>query len=204
MQDLLIVDAHIAPPDTPGADILTKAAHTPSAFDSQLYLYETVGILVSMLGQHPVQQAALLRSVLEPLIQGLQSNVRTQVASLDDLKAILMVHHFILAIGSVAKGFPDLSARDDRPSVPWAQEFKTATDSILAVTKTLGGLQIVRDAARASFNKIVATIGTEALPHVPVLIDCLLSQLTTTELVDFIAFIAQLIHKYKVRFAVSG
>lgn len=153
LQDVLVIDANVRAPDSPhdgGLDFLTKLSRTPSIFDSQLYLYETIGVLTSMLGQDVSQQTAILHSILTPLVEGMRAHVRTEMRSVDDLKAILMVHHFILAIGSVAKGFPDLSTRDAKPSGKWAEEFKVATDAILSVTKTLAGLQVVRDAVRSS------------------------------------------------------
>jgi hypothetical protein len=41
-------------------DILTKAAHSASPFDSQLYVFEAAGTLISILNQIPDQQKALL------------------------------------------------------------------------------------------------------------------------------------------------
>lgn len=60
--DLLTIEASLPPPETPGEDILTKAATHGSAFDSQLYLFESLGALISMLGSEPERQVELLRA----------------------------------------------------------------------------------------------------------------------------------------------
>jgi len=70
----------------------------------------------------------------------------------------------------------------------------------MSVTERLNDIRVLRDATRSSFHKIVATIGMEALQHVPVLINCLLDKLTKPELVEFLSFVGQLVHKYKENF----
>lgn len=73
-----------------------------STFDSQLYLFETVGILISMEGIDPMKQTEYLKIVLEPLVEGIQKAMAQPVS--DDELFLLQLHHYIMAIGSVAKG----------------------------------------------------------------------------------------------------
>jgi len=115
-------------------------------FDSQLYLYEAVGQLISILNQDPSHQISLLQAVLNPLLAGLQHNIRTEVNTLNDVVCVLNVHHYILAIGSLAKGFPDVGPKESKPSGQWSAVFKDATDAILSATKVLSGFQAIRDA----------------------------------------------------------
>lgn len=198
MQDLLVVRA-VLTTETLSDEALTKAAGTPSSFDSQLYLFESVGTLISILNQIPQQQVVLLRAALTPLLSGLQSNMRTSATTPADFDAVFQAHHLMMAVGNVAKGFPDLSGRSPTATGLWVGIFKEATEVVLTVAKAMGGFVIIRDAARFAFNRIVATTGEVVLPLIPALIDCLIGQVTFPELADLLSFLGLLVAKYKVR-----
>lgn len=74
-----------------------------STFDSQLNLFETVGLLISLEGIDPMKQTEYLQIVLEPLVKGIQSAMGQSYNPEDEL-FLLQLHHYIMAIGSVAKG----------------------------------------------------------------------------------------------------
>lgn len=74
-----------------------------STFDSQLYLFETVGLLISLEGIDPMKQTEYLQIVLEPLVKGIQTSMSQSYSPEDEL-FLLQLHHYIMAIGSVAKG----------------------------------------------------------------------------------------------------
>lgn len=199
MQDLLVINAQLPDLEPPTEAILTKHASSPSFFDSQLYLFETVGTLISILNQVPDQQVVLLKAVLDPLLADLQASVRPSASSPDDLNAILKAHHLIMAAASVAKGFPDLSARMPTAQGTWVAVFTSATETILASAKVMAGFIVVRDAARFAFNRFVATTGQAVLPLIPTFIDCLVGEITFPELADLLSFLGLLVAKYKVR-----
>ncbi|KAG0141009.1 hypothetical protein CROQUDRAFT_52387 [Cronartium quercuum f. sp. fusiforme G11] len=210
LQDLIVMNVQI-PADlmsggaSNSSDILTKASQIPSTFDSQLYLFEAVGVLLSSFSRDPQAQTMCLQQIISPLTFGMQVRLSNTLNQPSDLEKALNVHHCIMAVGSIAKGFPDLPVNSgatphNPPTLQWPNLFKSATDEIIRTTKQANEIRIIRDAARSSFHKIIATIGIEALPHVPVFIDCLMEKLTVTEFVDFLPFVAQLIHRYKAEF----
>ncbi|KAK4053974.1 pre-tRNA nuclear export protein [Microbotryomycetes sp. JL221] len=200
MQDLLVVRVDLPSSESPSEDVLIKAASSTSFFDSQLYLFETVGSLVSILNQIPDQQVILLRAVLGPLMADLQTNIRQTAASSDDYVAILRAHHLMMAAGNVAKGFPDLSARTPTATGAWVEVFREVTEQILEVAKAMTTFLVIRDAARFAFNRIVATTGQAVLPLIPSLIDCLIGQITFPELAELLSFNGLLVAKYKTSF----
>ncbi|GJN94034.1 hypothetical protein Rhopal_007097-T1 [Rhodotorula paludigena] len=200
MQDLLVVNASLPDSEPPSEAILTKSASTPSVFDSQLYLFETVGTLISILNQIPDQQVVLLNAILDPLLKDLQANVRPTATSPEDLNAVFKAHHLIMAAASVAKGFPDLSARTPIAQGAWVDVFRSATETILASAKVMAGFIVIRDAARFAFNRIVATTGQAVLPLIPTFIDCLVGEITFPELADLLSFLGLLVAKYKTNF----
>lgn len=61
--DLLILSVELPEEDSPQDDILEVAVNTPTLFDSQIYLFETVGTLLSLLGNTPDQQLTLLQVI---------------------------------------------------------------------------------------------------------------------------------------------
>jgi exportin-T len=61
--DLLVLNVELPDEDSPQDDILEVAVNTPTLFDSQIYLFETVGTLLSLLGNTPDQQLSLLQVV---------------------------------------------------------------------------------------------------------------------------------------------
>jgi exportin-T len=57
----MVLNVELPEPDSPGIDPLENAVNTPSLFDSQLYLFETVGTLLSLLSGVQVEQAVFLQ-----------------------------------------------------------------------------------------------------------------------------------------------
>lgn len=125
--------------------------------------------------------------------------MRSTAKSAADYNAVYEAHHLMMAVGNVAKGFPDLSSRTPTATGQWVGVFKEATEGILTIAKTMGGFVVIRDAARFAFNRIVGTTGEVVLPLIPALIDCLIEQVTFPELADLLGFLGLLCAKYKVR-----
>ncbi|GAA5992257.1 hypothetical protein JCM5350_006326 [Sporobolomyces pararoseus] len=200
MQDLLVITVELPDSEPPSETVLTKAAASPGLFESQLYLFETVGTLISILNQVPSEQVVLLNAVLDPLLSQLEQSVRPSATSPEDFNAIFTAHHLIMALGNVAKGFPDLSARQPTAQGDWVQGFRKATEGVLASAKIMASFVVIRDAARFAFNRIVATTGQAVLDLIPTLIDCLIGQITFPELAELLSFLGLLVAKYKTNF----
>ncbi|KAL9537608.1 hypothetical protein MBANPS3_011624 [Mucor bainieri] len=166
-----------------------------STFDSQLYLFETVGILISMEGIDPMKQTEYLKIVLEPLVDGIQKAMAQPVS--DDELFLLQLHHYIMAIGSVAKGFPTLVNPAEGAQQPWSVVFIQATEIILSALQNYNQMAVIRDAVRYTFARLITCLGTQVLPYLPSLINGLLTECQVTELVDFLPFIGLIAHKYK-------
>lgn len=100
MGDLLTVQAE-PPVQANTADGTPMPA--ASLFDSQLYLFETVGMLISLEGMDVMKQTEYLKIVLGPLVDGIQKYMERGYNPDDELY-LLQLHHYVMAIGSVAKG----------------------------------------------------------------------------------------------------
>jgi exportin-T len=101
MGDLLVIEAEV-PIDTNTSD--GGKIPAASTFDSQQYLFETVGILISLESVPVVKQQEYLEIVLNPLVKGIQSSMSSERYNPEDELFTLQLHHYIMAIGAVAKG----------------------------------------------------------------------------------------------------
>lgn len=147
MRDLLVINVEIPELENPEQqDILTEAVSNPGIFDSQLYLFETAGTLVSLLFKIPDQASVLLLSVVNPLLEQLSASLQS-VKSREDVLPILKVHHIIMALGNVAKGFPDYpSPVPEGYALPALDVFNEVAQAILVSLEAINVFKVVRDA----------------------------------------------------------
>lgn len=143
VQDLLNVEASLPQAETPGEDILAKAANRGSPFDSQLYLFEAIGTLISLLSPKPDQQVTMLRALLEPLLSQIQ---RAANRSDSDLESLLLLHRLIKAVGNTAYGFPELKNPSPSPNGQWVGVLQEAMRVIMGSLKAKSQVAIVREA----------------------------------------------------------
>ncbi|RUS19794.1 hypothetical protein BC938DRAFT_475667 [Jimgerdemannia flammicorona] len=103
IQDLLVIQAELPAPSPSGTDSNISANNSGSTFDSQLYLFEAVGMLISHEAIPAEKQVKYLEAVLNPLVKGIQENMSKEMYNPEDELFPLQLHHLIMAIGSVAK-----------------------------------------------------------------------------------------------------
>jgi hypothetical protein len=154
MRDLLPIEVQIpdAEDSDSSADLLSEAVRS-SAFDSQLYLYETLGILCSLLVKTPPELAELLLSFVKPLMSELSDNLQAYRAKgCQDLIPIVKVHHVIMALGNIAKGFPEYPSPVPPDYVPFPVDvFAQVAEAILVCLEAMNVLKDVRDAVKSIF-----------------------------------------------------
>ncbi|KAI0342761.1 ARM repeat-containing protein [Trametopsis cervina] len=195
IRDLLVIQAELPEPDGPDQDLLTEAVKSPSIFDAQLYLFETVGTLVSLFYKEPEQRAALLSSIVKPMLEGLSQDLQL-VKSPEDVLPILKVHHTIMALGYIAKGFPEYPSPVPPGYLPPPIDiFTEVAQATLVSLERLNILRVIRDATRNAFTRILATTGPNVTHLIPPLMANLLAHFEPTELVDFMGFIGLLVHR---------
>lgn len=146
MRDLLPIQVEISEPEEPEGDLLSEAIKS-TMFDSQLYLFETVGILTSVTSKNPEQQGALLLSLVKPLMEELSTNLQLFTAGTQDLVPVVKVHHIIMALGNISKGFPDYPATvPENYMAPAVKVFAEVAQAILVCLEAMNILKPIRDA----------------------------------------------------------
>jgi exportin-T len=143
-------------------EILDEAMANPGIFDSQLYLFETVGILLSLLFKAHEQQSTLLLAIAKPLLDELSINLQIVTKGSQDVLPILKVHHVIVAVGSVVKGFPDYpSPLPEGYILPPLNVFGQIAEAILVCLEAMNVFKVVRDAV--SYTVTIVVFATSSI-----------------------------------------
>ncbi len=146
LRDVLVIQVDLPELESPDQDLLAEAIKHPGIFDAQLYLFETVGTLVSLFYKSPEQRNELLSSITNPMLDDLSQNLRAAKGT-QDVMPILKVHHNIMALGNIAKGFPDFpSPIPEGYLLPPVEIFTQIAQAILVSLEALNVLRAIRDA----------------------------------------------------------
>jgi exportin-T len=148
-QDMMVINAELPKPDVPDEDLLLKATTGRSYFQDQLYLFEAAGSLIYITRIEPSRQISLLESTAGPLMAGIGAGLQRRT----ELDAVLSVHHHLLALGNLAKGFPQ--APDSTvEALPYQGAFKQMTEALLEALDQMKTQRIVRDAVSGEFTRM--------------------------------------------------
>ncbi|KTW27617.1 hypothetical protein T552_02059 [Pneumocystis carinii B80] len=193
IRDLLTIKLEPMPETNINNGIDTDITPIKGLFESTFYLFEAAGLLISTKTISKEKKISLAYSILEPLFSDFQKYLSSDR---DNDVNVLYIYHIIMAIGNFSKGFPDISR--EFPSIDSiSKTFLQACELILVALEALKHKEIIREAARFSFARLTNILDLEVLPKFPRLINGLLSESKTSELVDFLPFLGLLIHKFK-------
>lgn len=143
----ILVELPEVDPNEPN-DPLTEATSTP---DPQLYLFETVGTLVHLFFRTPEQSSVLLLSVVTPLLEELSANLRA-FEEKQDVLPIVKIHHVVMALGNIAKGFPEYPTPVPNDFIlPPLHVFRNIAQAILMSLGAMKEFKVVRDAVCPNF-----------------------------------------------------
>ncbi|KAG8526816.1 uncharacterized protein KY384_008245 [Bacidia gigantensis] len=204
LADLLPIKAEIPDENSDHDNDETSSNDGQSAharFTSQLYLYETVGTVSSVKVLPVENQALLLNSVINPLFSDLEAHL--QSATSGNKQSQLQVHHLIMALGTLARGYSDWTpayAADNAvpPAAAVSEEFGRVYDAILVALEQLRSSFEIREAARFAFSRLIGVLGNRILTQLPRWIDGLLTvDSTKDEMALFIRLLEQVVFGFK-------
>ncbi|KAF9200449.1 pre-tRNA nuclear export protein [Haplosporangium sp. Z 27] len=229
IQDVLTVEATLPPLLGPDFDLST---YKDQVFETKTYLFEAVGLLISQDSIPAQQQFEYLSAVVNPFLTEIQKSLEACRAIQQsangiiggggdgvaagstrhrDLELVWTLHHRLMALGSIAKGFPDVlnskkataAGTNSAPGTPGlgggpcAQIFKQVAEITLVALETLSRFEVIRSAARFTFGRLINCLGQDVQPYLPTLITGLLQECSIMELVEFLPFMGQIAHKFK-------
>lgn len=202
LRDLLVIQAEL-PSEGSDGDEMSSEDHEGSAdavFNSQLYLFEAVGIICSIPTIPADNQVLYAQSVLTPVFVDMEKNLGP--AKSGDERAVLQIHHDIMALGTLARGFsdwmPGTSSPSQLPAPEVSEAFGQVSEATLVALESLKGSFNVRTASRFAFSRLIGVLGSRILPQLPRWIDGLLTQTSTRdEMALFLRLLDQVIFGFK-------
>ncbi|CAL5872233.1 uncharacterized protein PFLUO_LOCUS6492 [Penicillium psychrofluorescens] len=200
--DLLVIQAEV-PSEGEEGDEMSSEDHEGSAdavFTSQLYLFEAVGIICSTPGVTADKQVIYAQSVLNPIFGDMERNLAA--AKSNDERALLQIHHDIMALGTLARGFSDWTpgtpTQGALPAVEVSEAFCQVAEATLVALESLKTSFNIRTAARFAFSRLIGVLGSRILPQLPRWIDGLLTQTSSRdEMALFLRLLDQVIFGFK-------
>ncbi|CAH6719657.1 exportin-T [[Candida] jaroonii] len=174
-----------------------------SYFQNQLYIFEAIGLLISISNIADDFKVKLIDLVLSPVFKNLEDFIKIkQTNPLFNLKPlplnveinslIIQCHHNLILIGTFIKGFNENSV-----SKEIIDKFHQCSKIILITMENFKNFRIIRESSRFSFARIIPLLNDLIINELNKLISIYLSnELNLIEFTDFMAFINQIIHNY--------
>lgn len=200
ISDLLPIRAEIPQKDEDGDMSSDESEQKADAvFEAQLYLFEAIGRIASTASVPVQNQVLYARSIIDPLFTDMERHL--VLAKSGDERAVLQIHHDIMALGTLARGYSEWTpgiATGSPPPNPVSEEFIKAEEAILASLEVLKFSLDIRTAARAAFSRLVGVLGARILNQLPRWIDGLLSQTANKdEMATFLRLLDQVVFGFK-------
>ena len=201
--DLLPIKAEL-PDATSDNDDISSDENDRSAdtvFNSQLYLYEAIGCICGTPAVPVENQVSYVHLVMNPLFMDLEKHLGSARAG--DERAVLQVHHLIMALGTLARGFSDWTPANTAPSASSpaeavSEEFARTAEAILVALESLNSSFEIRTAARFAFSRLIGVLGNRVLPQLIRWIEGLLSRTSSKEeMALFLRLLDQVVYGFK-------
>lgn len=199
--DLLVIHAEL-PSEGDENDDMDSDDHegVDAIFNNQLYLFEAVGIICSTSAIPGDKQVVYAQSVMSPIFADMERSL--EAAKSNDERALLQIHHDIMALGTLARGFsdwvPGTHSTAALPPREISEAFSQASEATLVALESLKGSFDVRTAARSTFSRMVGVLASGILPQLPRWIDGLLTQTSSRdEMALFLRLLDQVIFGFK-------
>ncbi|KAM5458124.1 pre-tRNA nuclear export protein [Microsporum audouinii] len=201
LSDLLTIHAEVPGENSDGDDLSSEdiGGARDTVFTSQLYLFEAIGTICSTAGSVE-KQVFFAQSIMNPIFMDMEKNL--PAAQANDERAILQIHHDIMALGTLAKGYSDWIPGSTSPQTPPPPEvseaFGQASEATLVALESLKSSFTIRTAARFAFSRFIGVRGSRDLPQLPRWIDGLLTPTSSKdEMALFLRLLDQVIFGFK-------
>jgi exportin-T len=200
LADLLVIKAEL--PDEDDDDMSSDGDSTAEArFTSQLYLFEAIGCIAGATSVPVNKQAELVRRVMQPLFLDIEHNLDAAKSGLE--QPALQVHHDIMALSTVARGYSDFmpggtSTHATEPPAEAKQSFAQVAEAVLAALESLKSSFQIRTAARFAFARLVGMAGPPMIQQLPRWVSGLLTDSSSKdEMALFLRLLDQVIFAFK-------
>lgn len=197
LQDLLVIRAELPSEDDDEMSSDGEGS-ADTTFTNQLYLFEGVGCISGAQHVPAEKQAQLVRAVIQPLFNDIQQNLERGKGGNE--QAILQIHHDIMALGTLARGFSEWvpGSSGPEPNLEVKQAFSQVSDATLLALASLKASSEIRTAARFAFARLIGMVGSQMVQQLPQWVDGLLTESSSRdEMALFLRLLDQLIYSFK-------
>ncbi|RVX69965.1 hypothetical protein B0A52_05800 [Exophiala mesophila] len=202
LSDLLTVRAEL-PSDSDKDDMSSDGdSGNDSTFTSQLYLFEAVGCVCGSVSVPTEKQAQYVTAIMQPMFSDIERNL--ELARSGNELANLQVHHEIMALGTIARGFSDFTPgatgqnASAEPSSQAKQAFAQVAEATLVALTALKSSFQIRTAARFAFSRLIGIVGTGMMQQLPQWVNGLLTESSSRdEMALFLRLLDQVIFSFK-------
>lgn len=202
LTDLLVVKA-VMPEENGDEDASSDGeSSADSAFNAQLYLFEAVGCICGSTSVPADKQVQFVQAIIQPIFSDMQNCLPRAKGS--DQQATLQIHHDIMALGTLARGFSDWvpgsnpNSAGNAPIEQVQTAFTQVSEATLLSLESLKTSFSIRTAARFAFSRLIGVMGSRILSQLPRWIDGLLTQTSTKdEMALFLRLLDQVIFGFK-------
>ena len=191
LQPLLVIKAELPVRDEDD-DVVDNGS-----FSSQIYLFEALGLLIGLMSVDDSTKLRMADSIFSSLFSSLESCVAASESERNSQPIIpLQAHHALMAIGTFVRGYDDSNVKSGQVMV---DKVDNAAQVVVITLSNFAKHEQVREASRFAFARFVPILRDRCTVHLSKLILLIInaSNLTVTELSDFLSFLGQLVHTFK-------
>ncbi|KIW00163.1 uncharacterized protein PV09_08338 [Verruconis gallopava] len=160
-------------------------------FDNQCNLFEAIGCISSNSSLPMETRLLYVQSVMNPIFADMEQTLPAVKSG--DERAQMQLHHDIKALGTLVRGYTDWmpGVKTSTPPPPEVSaEFLRAAEAILIALESLSSSQLIREASRFAFARLIGGCGVSLFPQLPRWVDGLLTN--SSSKIETVFFLAQL------------
>lgn len=200
LSDLLVIHAEVPSEGGEGDESSDEHEGDDAVFTSQLYLFEAVGIICSTSAVPGDKQVFYAQTVMSPIFADVERSL--EAAKSGEERGLVQIHHDIMALGTLARGFsdwlPGSSSNAALPPPEVSEAFGQAAEVTLVALESLKASFNIRTAARFTFARLIGVLASRILPQLPRWIDGLLTETSSRdEMGLFLRLLDQVIFGFK-------
>ncbi|KHC47027.1 exportin-T [Candida albicans P75010] len=201
MQPLLVIKAELPTKDEDD-DIVENGN-----FNNQQYLFETMGLLISLIPNELSQlKSKLIDLIFQPIFNDLEKCISIPESQREPI-VILQAHHSLQAIGTLVRGYDYESGLKFLPDV--VAKIDNAAQVVLITLENFSSHEMIRDATRFAFARFIPIFKSDndnnnknnliISQHLSKLITIIWSSsnLKISEYSDFLSFLGQIVHNFR-------
>lgn len=173
------------------------------SFESQLHVFESVGLLITLVSSDD-GRINILENVLQPMFTSLEAAITKLSSSQLEIVGLVQVHHYLIAMGNILKGFESLRGQQfDQSKI--LNVLNQVSQVILITLENFIDFNIIREAIQFCIVRLYIILNNNNHSEKELLqsilskfISCIMlnfEKLKVLEIISFINFVSQIFYQ---------